>query len=124
MTQTAAPPANPATQPPPHAATHAPAWRAPDRHLHLLDPHAAPLTAAQARHALHGAPDGTHLLGAIGFTPQDPAAFHLAHSTPPTPTAAPSTSAAPTGRHPRPPRRPRRGPPARARPAALRQGPP
>ncbi|MXV21595.1 isochorismate synthase [Deinococcus xianganensis] len=65
--------------------------------MHLLDPHAAPLTAAQARHALHGAPDGTHLLGAIGFTPQDPAAFHLAHSTPPTPTAAPSTSAAPTG---------------------------
>ncbi len=97
MTQTAALPANPATQPLHHAASHGPAWRAPDRHLHLLDPHAAPLTAAQARHALHGAPDGTHLLGAIGFTPQDPAAFHLAHSMPPTPTAATSTSAAPTG---------------------------
>ncbi|GGM59186.1 isochorismate synthase EntC [Deinococcus arenae] len=97
MTQTVAPPA---AQPPPHAATHAPAWRAPDRHLHLLDPHAAPLTAAQARHALRGAPDGTHLLGAIGFTPQDPAAFHLAHSTPPTSTSSPSTAASSTSASP------------------------
>ncbi|GGS09568.1 isochorismate synthase [Deinococcus sedimenti] len=94
MTQTAAPPApHPATGSHLHGATHAPAWRAPDRHLHLLDPHGAPLTAAQARHALHGAPRGTHLLGAIGFTPQDPAAFHLAHSTPPTSTSPTSTAA-------------------------------
>lgn len=94
MTQTAAPPAaNPATGSHLHAALHAPAWRAPDRHLHLLDPHAAPLTDTQARHALRGAPDSMHLLGAIGFTPQDPAAFHLAHSMPATATSAPSTGA-------------------------------
>lgn len=89
MTQTAAPPATQTGAPHPRAATLAPAWRAPDRQLHLLDPHAAPLSAAQARHALRGAPTGAHLLGAIGFTPGDPATFHLAISP-----AATSTSAA------------------------------